>query len=285
MSLKIGILFLVLALMPAAGLYGEQNKAERVLSLTVGKTYNYLIFSEEKPFGKHSFTVKNYEKKKGIGIYTIKTSSQRGSMHAEGEWVLLQDGTPQSFQMQSQTPGLLYSIRGQAANNKLTAVPSKNNREQQELTIPIDDKLYLIEHDNMLFFTVALAAVPRIKGITVTFKCFQPSNAQTTLMQITVNGKERIKYYGVEKDTWYLTATVAGEKCEMWMTEGGRILQYKENDGKVVAQLEVSEEIMPLFFMVIGLLLLLTFFIIIISKTAKGRTAVQYSVTDEVEDY
>lgn len=202
----------------------------------IGKTYTWRYIVNGTPIGTDSFTLKSHETQDGTRIYTATFKLDLQGMSATGEWQIDDQGTPLDFAVKGQASAMEYSIDCEFSKDQVTEKVVKAGTPI-ERTIPLTEKIYLIDNNNLSLFAFLLSGVNREQGSSAAFKVFHPSSMQVLSAQISVTGREQITVDDKQHDTWALDVSLAGNTLHMWIDEDGRLLKDQEGGGRMVVEL------------------------------------------------
>ncbi len=153
-----------------------------------------------------------------------------------GEWKVDDQGHPVAYKLEGQAGDTAYSIDCEFLEDKVVERVVQAG-QPTERTIPLTEKIYLIDNNNMSLFAFLMAALPREKGRVTVFKVFHPSTMQLLPAQVTVRDRERITVNGQECKCWALDVSLAGTPLTMWVDDQGRLLKDVEAGGRMVVEL------------------------------------------------
>ncbi len=207
-----------------------------------GRTYTYKYFFQGKILGTDSFTLKSFEKGEDGG-YTCATKLDLDGKTASSEWKLDQELFPLSYKLQGKAGDIEYSYDCEFSEGRVVEKAMRAGKPVEK-TIPLDEKIYLIDNNNLSFFAFLLTTIPLDEGETRAFKIFHPMIMQVLPVQVAVKGTETIAWCGKEVECRFFEVNLAGSPLKMWVDREGRLLKESESNGALVVEL-VSTDGVP----------------------------------------
>lgn len=193
-----------------------------------GKTYRYRFTLDGSPLGSDSFTVKD--------SYSCTTRLNLRGRSASGEWKLDSQGNPLAYRVEGRAGTVKYSIRCRFFPDRVETRVIQAGKTVEK-TIPLTERVYLIDNNNLSLLAFLMAAVPREKGKVVTFKIFHPSSQQVLPVQLTVRDTQTITLSGRRHQAWLFEVSLAGTPIKMWVDHQGRLLKDEEAAGRMIIEL------------------------------------------------
>lgn len=186
--------------------------------------------------GTDSFTVKSIVQKGDRQVYSCTTKLELTGRTTSGEWAVDDRGRPEMYRLEGNVGAVEYTIHCAFSDDKVVEKAVQAG-QPIERTVPLTDRVYLIDNNNMSLFAFLMAAVPRVDGQAVSFKVFHPTSMQVLPVQFTVSGKEPITLNGKQYDAWVFDGALAGARIKMWVDEQGRLLRDEEAGGRMIIEL------------------------------------------------
>ena len=223
------------------GKAGKKPDSFKNIPWEIGKAYSYNYLFNGKSIGTDSFTILKLEKKNNRNIYVCKTSLELQGRTSEGEWKIDDTGYPVSYTLDGKIPKVEYSLQCEFFEDKVIE-KAVNNGKPVERSIPLKEKVYLVDNNNMSLFAFLLVSVPREKGVVTALKVFHPSSMQLLALQFTSLGKEKTIFAGEEKECWAFDVSFAGTPLKFYVDEKGRLIKDVEAGGRLVIELVLEDQ-------------------------------------------
>lgn len=203
----------------------------------LGKTYTYNYIYDGILLGTDTFTLERIDTdNRGEKIYICNTKLDLKGRTTSGDWAIDMKGNPLEYNIKGRVRNIDYSIRCDFFKDKVV-VKAMQAGTPIEPTIPLKEKVYLLDNNNISLFAFLFSAIPWKQGKTFSFKIFHPTSLRVLPLQVKIKGKERISIGGSECKCWALDVSFAGTPLKMWVDETGRLLKDEEQGDRLQIQL------------------------------------------------
>lgn len=205
----------------------------------VGETYRYVYSSDEKVQGTENFTVEKIDAgSKGMVISCSNELSMQKTI-LEFEWTVDQNDRPRQYSCKTRARKVPYTMECAFSGKDVTVKAHRLGHDMNK-TIPLPDRCYFVDDNNVGIFAILALAAPKQKGAICEFKAYHPTRVEIVSCRLEVKGAETIKWGGRDVECRRIDMVIDGpmkRETTMWLDAEGRLLRQSEQGGMLVMEL------------------------------------------------